>query len=200
MQSVQPFPRYGKGVRTCTCIPALTFAKRQAYGPPTTVKISCPSVQPFSPSSLSIRPAFQSVQHFSALLGLLTWPRSASGQTGSPQQSWRIERRPEELEWLEQSLSGGGRSPGVILPPLPARSQPALLPGDDWQRDCRLMERWVPAPNCRAGRLSACNVGKSVQCTCVESSRFVGRLLYAQKTDKCRSIAGVELIPEMCFK
>ncbi|XP_043224135.1 sorting nexin-32-like [Amphibalanus amphitrite] len=81
-------------------------------------------------------------------------------KTGPPQQSWRIERQFEDLEYLEQCLSGGGRSPGVILPPLPPRpvadpqqaeqrsrrqlgADTALVLGDDWQRDCRLMERYL---------------------------------------------------------
>ena len=47
VQSVQPFPRYGKGVRTCTCTPPLTFVKRQANASLTTNRISAQSVRPF---------------------------------------------------------------------------------------------------------------------------------------------------------
>ena len=42
-----PFPRYGKGVRTCTCTPPLTFVKRQASWYLTTNQISAQSVHPF---------------------------------------------------------------------------------------------------------------------------------------------------------
>ena len=97
--------------------------------------------------------------HFPLLSPVLTtFPFLHAHQTGPPQQSWRIERQFEDLEYLEQCLSGGGRSAGVILPPLPPRpaadpqqaemrsrkqlgADTALLLGDDWQRDCRLMER-----------------------------------------------------------
>ena len=46
-QSVQPFPRYGNEVRTCTCNTPLAFVKCQTNGSLTPNQISAQSIQPF---------------------------------------------------------------------------------------------------------------------------------------------------------
>ena len=46
-QSARPFPRYEKGVRTCSCTPPLTFVKCLADGSLTAHQISVQSVRPF---------------------------------------------------------------------------------------------------------------------------------------------------------